>query len=73
MYHRPVGIVVKDIAIGAGGLGFDSRSDRIGHLLLSPTAHHRCYVSMSPRRYAAEMGPNIRYTLRRNSASIIKN
>ena len=29
--HRQAGAVVKDIAIGAGGLGFDSLTDQIGH------------------------------------------
>ena len=31
---------VKHIAIGAGGLGFDSRAGQIGTVL--PTARHRC-------------------------------
>ena len=34
---------VKHIAIGAGGLGFDSRADQIAPA--SPTARHRCDVS----------------------------
>ena len=29
--NRPIGVVVKGIAIGTGGLGFDSRTDQIGH------------------------------------------
>ena len=31
-YHiLPDGVVLKDIAVGAGGLGFDSRSGLIGN------------------------------------------
>ena len=33
----------QDIAIGAGGLGIDSRAGQIGHA--SSTAGHRCNVS----------------------------
>ena len=38
----------------------------------SPTARHRCDVSVLSRRYAAEMGPTTRYTCRRNTASMMK-
>ena len=34
--------VVKDIAVGAGGLGFDFWAGQIGHLQI---AYHRCFVS----------------------------
>ena len=30
---QPVGVVVKHIAIGAGGLGFDFRPGKIGHIV----------------------------------------
>ena len=34
----PVSVAVKDIAIGAGGVGFDSRAGQIGHVAKgSPT------------------------------------
>ena len=39
----PSGLVAKNIAVGVGGLGFDSRYGEIGHL--SPTARYRCDVS----------------------------
>ena len=29
-----IGVVIRDIAIGAGGLGFDSWAGQIGHLFL---------------------------------------
>ena len=35
--------VITDIAIGAEGLGFDSRADQIG--TVSPTARHRSVIS----------------------------
>ena len=37
---RPISSVGKRIAIGAEGLGFDSRAGQTGHS--SPTARHRC-------------------------------
>ena len=40
----PVDEVVKDIVIGAGGLGFGSRAVQIGQ------CRHRCDVSVLPRR-----------------------
>ena len=42
--HRPSNAVIKDIAIGAGGLRFDSRA--IKSDTMSPTAYHRCDVSL---------------------------
>ena len=56
MRNRSVDQVVKDIANGAGGLGFDSRNVQIGHNVT--TAGHRCGVSAelcSPG--AIEMNP----------------
>ena len=69
----PVGVVVKHIAIGAGGFGFDfwagtgplaqllsaqvigvegqGFDSRDGHIgTVSPTACHRCDVSVLPKR-----------------------
>ena len=40
---QPVGVVVKDTAIGAGGLGFGSRALKSD--TLSPVVRHRCDVS----------------------------
>ena len=39
---RPVGVVVKDIAIGAGSVGFDSWAGQIGHIVakVSPTLQY---------------------------------
>ena len=31
--NRPAGVVVKDIAIGTGGLGFDSQAGQIGYIV----------------------------------------
>ena len=38
-----VGLVVKDIAVDAGGLGFDSVAGQVD--TVSPTVRHRCDVS----------------------------
>ena len=38
IYYLPVGVVVKDVAIGTGGLGIDSRASQIGHCLCYPGA-----------------------------------
>ena len=56
MLHRPVGIVVEDIASGAGGLEFDFRVGRIGHTVTQ----------------AAEMGRATCCKLRSNTESIVK-
>ena len=52
---------------GAGGLKFKSWAGQI----------HRCDISSKeavfPERNDAEMAPQTRYTLRRNTASIMKN
>ena len=60
-YDRQVGLVVKDVAIGAGDRGFDCGADQIRPCRVSPMARHHCDVSVSSRRYAAEMDPD-RYT-----------
>ena len=53
-----------DIAIGAGDLGFDSWSVKLD--AVSPRARHRCEVSLKHELLRG------RYTLRRNTASIMK-
>ena len=40
--HRPVRVVVKAIAIGAGGLGFNYRADQIGHIVDNSLPLHEC-------------------------------
>ena len=58
----PVGVVVKDIAIGAGRFGFDSRIVTAAMFLLS-------FVAKALSRGDE---PDTCYTLRRNTASIMK-
>ena len=45
-HYRPVNIVFKDIAIGAGGFGFYSRAGQIRHgvAIGSPPLRHKCGV-----------------------------
>ena len=62
--------MVKNIAIGAVGLGFDSRPVKSDAVL--PTARHRRDVAVLPRRYAAQMGSVTRSMLLPNTASIMK-
>ena len=47
--HWPVVVVVKDIAICVGCLGFDSLADQIGR------CRHRCDVSVLPMRNTASI------------------
>ena len=73
--NLPVSSVVDLIAIGEGGMGFDSRVGQIGHS--APTTRHRCDVSLSLTRCVAQAltrgdGPATRYTLRCNATSIMK-
>ena len=68
-----VGEVVKDIAIGARGLGFDSLAGQIGHSVASGSSPLRLFFGpVLSRRLAAEMGHAISCTLWRNIASTIK-
>ena len=71
---RPAGVAVEGIAIGAGGLGSLPRPVR--SVAVTPTSRHRCDVSLIravlPRRWVVEMGPAIRYTLWRYTASTMK-
>ena len=75
MYSAGLRIVVKDIAIGAGDLKFDSSSTETD--TESPTARHFRDISselcrLMSRRLVADMGSATRYTLLRNTASIMK-
>ena len=56
---------------GRFGVRFPDRSNRHSVANDSPPLR-RFFGAVSPRRYAAEMGPATRYTLRRNTASIMK-
>ena len=70
MVHRPVIAVVKDIAIGAGGLGFDSRAGQIGHSVANilPSLL-RFFGAVLSRRSIAEMDPVTRYTRQRDTCT----
>ena len=66
-------VVVEDSAIGAAGLGFKSRAGAIGHSVANGSPQlNLVFGTVWTRRYAAKMGPATRYTIQRNSASIIK-
>ena len=69
-YDRPAGVAVKDIAIGAGGVGFDSWVGQIGHSVAKvlPTLQY-FFRAVLP---SAEMGPATRYTIPRKGESIMK-
>ena len=66
-YGQPVGKVVKDIAIVAEDLGFDSRAGQIGHC-----RHWLTVAAMLLRHYHAELSPVTRYELLRNTVSVMK-
>ena len=56
--------MVKDIAIGAGGSGFDSRAGQIRHNAANGSPPlQRFFGAVLPRRETAEMDPATRYTL----------
>ena len=61
----PVGIVVTDIAIGAGDFGFYLQAGQIGHSVVyaSPPLRHFFGALLLPRREAAEMDSVTRYTV----------
>ena len=63
----------KDITIGVGGLGFDYRAGQIGHTIVkgSPPLR-RFFEAALPRRYSCGDGCDTRYSLQRNTASIMK-
>ena len=73
LQQRLLAQIVKHIAIGARGQGFDSRAGEIRHRV-SSTDRHRCDVSFfelcypgTKRGYGA-----IHYTRRRNTASKVE-
>ena len=66
-------MVVKDIAVGAGGLEFDYRPGQIRHSVANNvTPPQRYFGAMLLRRSTAETGPATRSTLRRNTASVME-
>ena len=46
--YRPLAQLLSSQVVGAESLGFDSRDGQIG--TVSPTARHRCDVSVLPKR-----------------------
>ena len=66
---RSVGVGVKDISFGPGNLGFNSQAGQIGHNVATATTFFRSCVAQALSRVD---GPATRYTLRLNTASIIK-
>ena len=66
--HQPVSSVVKHISIRAEGLSSVLWPVKSG--TVSSTARHRCDVLS--RRHAADINPATRYTLGRNTASMMK-
>ena len=63
---------MKDIDIGASGLGFDRRP--IKSDTVSPTAWHRCDIYFELCCPAHSRGCRLRfsYTIRRNTVNIVK-
>ena len=49
-FNRLVGVVIENIALGAVGLGFDSRAGQIAYRLLPL---RRFFGAVLPKRYAA--------------------
>ena len=73
IFDRPVSLVVKGTAVGAGGLGFNFRAGQIGHSVANGSPPLRCFFrAVLLRRLAVEMDPATRCKFRRNTASIIK-
>ena len=57
--NRLVGIVVKDIAIGARGLGFNFRAGQIGHSIVNGSLSLRCFCFVQLLSY----GDGLRHSL----------
>ena len=68
----------SDIAFGAEGLGFVPWAGKIGHSIASNSPPLRYFLKvrscivLALSRRDGEMGPAARYTLLRNTASIMK-
>ena len=68
LLNRPVGVVVKDSAIGAVCLEFDSCADKIVHNVATAAIFLR---SCAAKALSCGDGPATRYPFRRHAASII--
>ena len=66
------GVVVRDTANSAGGLGFNSRAAQIGHCAYISSLPPCFFGAVLPGATDSENGPTTRSMLRRNTASIIK-
>ena len=70
--HRPLAqLQSARYRCGRSGVRFPGRSNRHSVANDPPPLRH-FFGAVLPRRQAAEMGPATRYTLRRNTASIMK-
>ena len=69
--HPIVDVLVQDMSLLSAREGLGSNSDP-SNQTHSPTTRRRYDVSVLPRRYAEEMGSATRYTLWRNTATIMK-
>ena len=68
--NRPVDVLVKDIAIGAESLWFDSHAGQVGHYVANGSQPlRRFFRSCVTQALTREDSPAICYTLRRNIAS----
>ena len=68
---RRISSVAKDIAIGAGGLGFDTRAGQIGYSVTVTLSLRRFFEDVLPMSLDTEMELANRYTLTRYTASIL--
>ena len=65
--------MAEDIAVGAEGVGFDSRVGQIEHSIANGSPLLLCFFEvMLLRRLAAGMDPVSRYSLGRNAATVMK-
>ena len=72
--NLPVSSVVEDVAIGAEGLGFDSRACQIGHSVVNGSSLQRSFFgAASVAAQALSSGGEVHHSLplRRNTASIM--
>ena len=69
---QPDGVKVRDIAIGAEGLGFGTRVGQIGHSVTNHSPPLQCFFGvMLSTRTVSEMDPATRNALRRNKYNYI--
>ena len=64
--NSPFGVLVKDVAVSSGGLGFDSLAGQIGYSVANRSPPLRRFLgAVLSRCQAAEITFATRYTLRR--------